>query len=113
MYRRTYSLKAQLENRLTAEQQRTVFIADTCAGATINHINTVRELSPNVTFSFEHPTGIVQTRPWFTDLINLGLRRAQVNRSESRSDRATAPSRTRRPAGIYVQTVQHEAQKNI
>ncbi len=113
MYRRTYSVKAQLENRLTAEQQRTVFIADTCAEATIRHINTVRELSPNVTFSFEHPTGIVQTRPWFTDLINLGLRRAQVNRSESRSDRATAPSRTRRPAGIYVQTVQHEAQKNI
>ncbi len=45
MYRRTYSVKAQLENRLTAEQQRTVFIADTCAEATIRHISTVRELT--------------------------------------------------------------------
>ena len=113
MYRSTYGLKAQLEKPLTAEQQRTVLIADTCAWATMNHISTVRELSPSVTFSFEHPTGIVQTKTWFTDLINLGLRRTQVNRSESRSDRATAPSRTRRPAGIYVQTVQHEAQKNV
>ena len=107
-------MKAKLEKPLIAEQQRTVLIADTCAWTTMSHINFVRQLSPNTTFSFEHPTGIVQRKTWFTDLTNLGLRRTQVNRGESRSaDRAAAPSRTRRPAGIYVQTVQHEAQENI
>jgi len=71
-------LKAQLEKPLTEGQQRTVLIADTCAWTTINHINVVRQLSPNTTFSFEHPTGIVQKKTWFADLINLGLRRTQL-----------------------------------
>ena len=107
-------MKAQVEKPLTVGQQRIVWIAESCAWTTINHIGVVRQLKPNTTFSFEHPTGIVHTKPWFTDLITLGLRRTQVNRGESRSaDRPTAPSRTRPPAGIYVQIVQHEAQENI
>ncbi|EGB04937.1 hypothetical protein AURANDRAFT_66776 [Aureococcus anophagefferens] len=63
---------------LSDKAKRTVYIAETCAFAMQKHIIEIRRESPSVTFSFEHPSGIVHTKPWFQDFIDLGLRRTKA-----------------------------------
>ena len=75
----------------------------------IKHIKDVRGKNSKVTFSWEHPTGIVYQKLWFKDFIELKLRRTHVNCDGGALSRATPPSITRRVAGLYVQALRHKA----
>ena len=54
------------------------YIADPCAFAGRQMIHDVRRMKPSVTFSFEHPAGVVHKRLWFKDFLKLGLRRSRA-----------------------------------
>ena len=75
----------------------------------IKHIKDVRGKNSKVTFSWEHPTGIVHQKIWFKDFIELKLSRTQVNCDGGGAlSRATPRSITRRVAGLYVQALRHK-----
>ena len=63
-----YGPKAVFDG-LPEERERAVHISETCAYAMQKHINTIKEIDPRVTFSFEHPKGRVRKKAWFKDLV--------------------------------------------
>ena len=86
---RTYGKKAKAKG-LKPDKARIVHIAEGCATMWKKAINDTRRLSPFVTFSWEHPTGVVHKQPWFQDMITLNLRRC---RACARAAKALPPNR--------------------